>query len=238
MKAVVLAGGKGSRLLPYTLVFPKPLIPLRDEPILSVILKQLKLQGFTEVTLALGHLADLFRTYFEDGRKFGLDIKYTQEKKPLGTVGALGLLGEMDQSFLVINGDILTSLNYSKLIDYHKEQKASLTVAVYRKKIRIPFGVIEREDKRVTKYVEKPTHEYDASMGVYVFEPEILDYIDGKEYFDLPALIKLLLEKKKRIAAFPFNGYWLDIGRPEDFVKAQEDFDKHRDLLLPQSDDD
>jgi NDP-sugar pyrophosphorylase family protein len=173
MKAVILAGGKGTRLKPYTTVFPKPLMPIGDKPILEIVVRQLKSHGFEELIMAVGHLAELIMTFFNNGSKYGVKIKYTREDKPLGTAGPLALMkGELNESFLMINGDVLTTLNYSDLIDYHKKNGAIATIALNKRTVKIDFGVPEVDKaNNIVGYTEKPGIEYLVSMGVYVFDP-------------------------------------------------------------------
>jgi len=228
MKAVVLAGGKGTRLRPYTVAFPKPLMPVGNMPILEIIIKQLKIHGINEVILAVGHLAELIMTYFGDGSKFGIKIRYSREDEPLGTAGPLSLLrDELDDTFIVMNGDILTTLNYSELIEFHKKNGAIATIALNRRDVYIDFGVVKIDGAlNIVDYIEKPTLHYLVSMGVYVFEPKVLDYIPYKKKFDFPDLVKRLIEAGEKVKGFVYDGYWLDIGRPEDYEKANAEIDK------------
>ena len=177
MQAVILAGGKGTRLHPYTKVFPKPLVPLGEEPILDTILRQLKHFGFTRITLAVGYKAEMIQTYVNHGERYGIDIKYVFEDEPMGTVGPLAQMDHLDSSFLVMNGDVITNLNYRDLFQFHQQHKALITIGTYTKNFRIDLGIINHEvDHRITDYIEKPTHMFQVSMGVYVFEREVLQY--------------------------------------------------------------
>ncbi len=233
MNVVILAGGKGRRLYPYTVVLPKPLMPIGDFPILEVMLKQLKSRNLTDITLAVGHLGNLIQTYFGDGSKLGVNIKYSFEDKPLGTVGPLTLIRGLDQTFMVMNGDLLTTLDYLKLIDYHKKQKAVATIAAQKRSVDVDFGVIQRDkDDRMVRYIEKPTLSYTVSMGIYIFEPEILSFIPKDEKFDFPDLMQLLLEKEKKVAIYNSTDFWLDIGRPDDYQKAVEEFERNKKLFI------
>lgn len=233
MRAVILAGGKGTRLAPYTVAFPKPLMPLGDIPILEVVVRQLKHYGFTHITMAVGHLAELLQAYFGDGEKFGIQIDYSREDRPLGTAGPLRLIPELDDHFLVMNGDLLTDLHYGELMQQHKDQKNDATIGVYAKEVKIDLGVLEKDDDgRIVDYREKPTLSYDVSMGVYVFRREILDLIpDG--YFDFPDLVLELIKRGRPIRGYAFNGLWLDIGRSEDYAQAIETFENAREQFLP-----
>jgi NDP-sugar pyrophosphorylase family protein len=232
MRAVILAGGKGRRLLPYTTVIPKPLMPVGDRPILEVIIRQLKYYGFSSVTMAVGYLAELIEAYFSDGSKYGIKIDYSREDKPLGTIGSLSLIDGLDKTFLVMNGDVLTNLDYCKLVDFHEKNRAVATIATYNKKVKIDLGILEMDEScRLTEFIEKPTLKYHVSMGIYVFEPEILSFIQPNGYLDFPDLVLALMKAGRKVIAFPFDGYWLDIGRHEDYVRAQEEFETLKEDL-------
>ncbi len=236
MKAVILAGGKGTRLAPYTTVLPKPMMPIGDRAILEVLLYQIRKAGIKEVTLAVGHLAGLMQAYFKDGQQYDLKIDYCIEEKPLGTAGPLAAIGGLDSTFLVSNGDVLTQLKLKDLIRFHKEQGGICTIAMHARKMKINLGVIEMNDgdHRVTGYVEKPTLDYTVSMGIYVFEPKVLDYIPKGEYFDFPDLVKKLIAAGEPVIGYPYSGYWQDLGNPEDYAEACKDFETMRDKFLPQ----
>jgi NDP-sugar pyrophosphorylase family protein len=232
MRAVILAGGKGTRLLPYTTVIPKPLMPVGDRPILELIIRQLKHYGFSRVTMAVGHLAELIEAYFGNGNKYGIKIDYSREDEPLGTIGSLSLIDTLDTTFLVMNGDVLTNLDYWKLVDFHKKNQAVATIATYNKEVKVDLGILEMdEDFQLKQYVEKPTLRYDVSMGIYMFEPEILSFIEPNEYLDFPDLVLTLMKAGRKVIGFPFDGYWLDIGRHEDYVRAQEEFETMKENL-------
>lgn len=214
--------------MPYTTTFPKPLMPIGDKPILEIILRQLKANGVDHVIMAVGHLAELIMAFFGDGSAFGLKIQYSRENTPLGTAGCLGLIkDQLDGTFLMMNGDIVTTLDYSELIEYHKQSGAAATIALNRRTINIDFGVVETDaEQNIIGYHEKPKIEQYVSMGIYVFDPRVLVSINPDEYLDFPDLIKLLLSKGEMVKAFPFNGYWLDIGRPDDYEKANEEIER------------
>jgi NDP-mannose synthase len=228
MKAVILAGGKGRRLRPYTTTFPKPLMPIGDKPILEIILRQLKANGVDQAIMAVGHLAELIMAFFGDGSAFGLSIHYSREDTPLGTAGCLGLIkDQLDAPFLMMNGDIVTTLDYSALVEYHKQSGAAATIALNKRCINIDFGVVETDaEQNIIGYHEKPTIEQYVSMGIYVFDPRVLTYIQPNEYLDFPDLIKLLISRGEAVKAYPYEGYWLDIGRPDDYEKANEEIDR------------
>jgi NDP-sugar pyrophosphorylase family protein len=233
MRAVILAGGKGTRLAPYTVAFPKPLMPVGDLPILEIVVRQLRHYGFQRITMAVGHLAELIQTFFGDGSKFGIKIDYSREERPLGTAGPLHLIPDLDETFLVMNGDLLTDLNYGQLVRWHVEQKNDATIGVYEKKVSIDLGVLERDgDNRIVDYKEKPTLTYEVSMGVYVFSKSILQYVP-KGHFDFPDLVLELIRRGRPIRGYRFQGLWLDIGREEDYAKAVEAFEAQRAKLLP-----
>ena len=232
MRAVILAGGKGTRLLPYTTVIPKPLMPVGDRPILEVIIRQLKYYGFSSVTMAVGYLAELIEAYFSDGNKHGIKIDYSREEKPLGTIGSLSLIDGLDSTFLVMNGDVLTNLDYCRLVDFHEKNRAAATIATYNKQVKIDLGILEMDEGfRLKEFTEKPTLKYRVSMGIYVFEPEILSFIEPNGYLDFPDLVLALMKAGRKVMGFPFDGYWLDIGRHEDYVRAQEEFETLKEDL-------
>ncbi|GAB6265620.1 MAG: nucleotidyltransferase family protein [Methanothrix sp.] len=233
MKAVILAGGLGTRLKPYTTVFPKPLMPIGESPILEIIIKQLKAKGFNEITLAVGHLSELIMAFFNNGGKYGLKIEYSKEEKKLGTAGGLGLLkNKLEDDFLVMNGDVLTGLDFSEFLEFHKKTGSIATIALNRRHVDIDFGVVELDENRtLIGYIEKPKIDYLVSMGVYAFNESILEYIPSHEYLDIPDLMKRLLSEGEKVNGFIHDGYWLDIGRPDDYIKANEDIQKiYREL--------
>jgi NDP-sugar pyrophosphorylase family protein len=234
MKAVILAGGKGTRLKPYTTILPKPLMPIGDMPILEILLRQMKRAGVDEVVLTVGHLAEMLRLFFQDGQRLGLRIDYSYEDSPLGTAGPLSLVEGLDGTFLVANGDVLTTLPLANLLGHHRLSGATATIAMHRRQVHIDLGVIEQDDDgRVAGYIEKPTYDFMVSMGIYVFEPRVLDYIPRSEYLDFPDLVKQLIAAGEVVTGFPFDGYWQDLGRADDYERAIEDFDRMRAEFLP-----
>jgi NDP-sugar pyrophosphorylase family protein len=235
MQAVILAGGKGRRLRPYTTVLPKPLMPLGDMPIIEVVLRQLAASGFDQVTVAVGYLAELLMAYCGDGSKFGLKLRYSREEEPLGTAGPLALIDGLrhGDAFLVMNGDVLTSLDLRSLVQQHRASGAVATIATHQRQQQINYGIIESdEESRVTAYIEKPVHRYQVSMGIYVLEPTVLDWIPRGRYLDLPDLVRQLMAAGQPVMAYPFDGYWLDIGRHDDYEQAVEEFEAMRPQLL------
>ncbi len=234
MKAVILAGGRGQRLAPYTTILPKPLMPIGDVPILEVVVRQLKRAGFDDITLAVGYLAELLMAYFGDGEKLGVRIHYSREDEPLGTAGPLALVQGLDEPFLVMNGDLLTSIDYGRLWQAHAARRAIATLVTFQRDVQIDLGVIETDGEgRVRGYIEKPTYHYTVSTGIYVFEPSVLRYISPRARMDLPELILKLLADGQQVATYPFRGIWLDIGRIDDYQRAVEEFAQHRDEFLP-----
>jgi NDP-sugar pyrophosphorylase family protein len=233
MRAVILAGGKGTRLAPYTTVLPKPLMPIGDMPILEIVIRQLARHGFTDITLAVGHLAELVMAYCGDGSKFGTNIDYSREEEPLGTAGPISLIPNLNQPFLVMNGDLLATLDYPAMWKYHRERGAIATLASHRRDIKIDLGVIESENGWVKDYIEKPTYHYSVSTGIYIFDPVILEYIERGMHLDLPELMLRLLKSGQKVNIYNFDGYWLDIGRHDDYETAVEEFAAHRADFLP-----
>lgn len=234
MKAVILAGGKGTRLAPYTTILPKPLMPIGDMPILEVVLRQMARFGFDNVTLATGYLSQLLMSYCGDGSKFGVQIGYSHEDQPLGTAGPIALVPNLDETFLVMNGDLLTTLDYGEMFRYHKERGVIATLAAYQREIKIDLGVIETDAENwVQDYIEKPTYHYSVSTGVYIFEPQVLEYIPKNQRLDLPELVLGLRDKGLPVNVFRFDGYWLDIGRHDDYEHAIAEFSTHRESFLP-----
>jgi len=234
MKAIILAGGRGTRLAPYTTILPKPLMPIGDRPILDIIIHQLRHYGFIDINLAVGYLAELLMAYFGTGERFGVKITYSREEEPLGTAGPLSLVPGLTDRFLVMNGDVLTAINYSDMLAHHQASGAIGTVAVYPRSVRINLGVVEYDGQyRLTNYIEKPTHNYQVSMGIYIFEPRVLDFIPKNERLDLPDLVKQLVAAGETVNCYPYSGYWLDIGRPDDYQQAIADFERLAGELLP-----
>ena len=228
MKTIILAGGKGTRLAPYTTIFPKPLVPIGDRPILEIIIRQLAAQGLGDIILSIGHLGELIEAYFQNERRNipGLRLDYFREDEPLGTAGSLAMISGLDETFLVMNGDILTTLDYQALIRHHMEQKAALTIAMHKKDIKIDLGVLETNDEGdLVSYNEKPLYSFDVSMGIYVYEPRVLEYIPKGSYMDFPDLVRALLCHCEKVSGFHSRDYWLDIGRREDYETAQQEFE-------------
>jgi len=228
MKAIILAGGKGTRLRPYTTNFPKPLMPIGDKPILEAVIQSLKEEDIVDILITTGHLSQLIRLFFGDGRKFGVNIQYSIEDMPLGTGGPIKLLKDkLDDDFIIMNGDVLTDMSYLKIIEYHKENQNVATVGIAERNVHIDFGVVELDaTNQFSLWKEKPTIEYLVSMGIYVFSVEALKYLPKEDTFGLPDFIESLSRNNKKIMGYIHKGYWLDIGRPEDYEQACKDFER------------
>ena len=222
MKAVILAGGKGRRLKPYTTSFPKPLMPIGDKPILEILVRQLAASGQKDIILAVGHLAELIMSFLGDGSQYDVKITYSREDNPLGTIGPLSLIKDkLKETFLVINGDTLTDLNYSKLLQNHKYSKCIATIAISKREMEIDFGVPTlTEESMIEKYEEKPKINYNVGTGICVFEPEIFNYIKQGERTDLPDLLNRIFSVGIKVNGYVHEGYWFDIGRPADYEAA------------------
>jgi NDP-sugar pyrophosphorylase family protein len=234
MKAVILAGGKGTRLAPYTTILPKPLVPIGDMPILEILLRQMKRAGIDHVILTVGHLAELLQAFFQEGQRFGLKIEYSIENSPLGTAGPLSLIcSQLADTFLVSNGDVLTTLDIRELIDAHCRSGAVATIASHARKVKIDLGVLQfNGSDDVTDYIEKPTYDFCVSMGIYIFEPRVLEYIPYNQYLDFPDLVLKLISAKEKVIGYRFDGYWQDLGRVEDYEQAVQEFETLRYQIL------
>lgn len=233
IRVVVLAGGKGARLRPYTTVFPKPLMPIGEMPILEVVLRRLKAFGFEQITLSVNHMAEMIKTFFGDGSKLGLDITYSMENEPLGTAGALSIIEGLGDTFLVINGDLLTTINYRDLVNKHIASNATATISVFQREVKINFGVLETgQSGELLKYEEKPQFELLVSMGVNVFSKSALEFIPYAKYLDMPEFMMNLKAAGKRVLIYRADCEWLDIGRPEDYEAAIKLFGHSRDKYL------
>ena len=234
-QAVVMAGGKGTRLHPYSALFPKPLMPLNDMPVLELLLRQMKCAGITDVILAVNHLSHLLEAFFRDGERLGLNIRYRLEDQPLGTAGALGaMLDDLDEAFFVTNGDLLTTLNLQHMMAAHAEAGADISIGVFEREVKIDFGLIEIDERsRMTAYREKPKSTHFVSMGVYALSREaVRRHLTPNEYLDMPNLITKVKAAGGDVACFHEDCVWLDIGRPDDFALAQQMFVSDRSLFL------
>ena len=236
-RAIIMAGGEGTRLRPYTAILPKPLMPIGDRPVLDIVIRQLRAANFERITIATGYLAELIEAFFRDGQHYDVPIDYFREHEPLGTVGALALIEGLDEPFLVMNGDVLTDMDYPAMLEHHAASGAAVTVAATLRSVNITLGVMEFKDpaapERLTHYVEKPTLSYEVSMGVYCFAPRVLAHIEPKARLDFPDLILRLLALGERVEAWRPDAYWLDLGRHDDYELALEEFDSVRHRLIP-----
>ena len=224
--AVILAGGKGKRLKPYTLIMPKPLMPLDDKPILEILIRKLSKHGFKKIYIAANYRADIIKAFFGNGKKFGVEIVYSVEKKELGTAAPITLLKKLPANFLVINGDILTDLNFQHFYKRHIKKKSFLTIGITKRKQLIDYGITEINDQKIFNFKEKPTYEFYVSMGIYILNKKILKIIPKNKKFGFNNLIKKMLQTKIPVNYYLNKKYWLDIGRPDDYDKAQLDYKK------------
>jgi NDP-mannose synthase len=228
-RAVILAGGKGTRLGPFTTILPKPLLPVGERAIVEIIIEQLRDCGFTRLTLAVGYLSHLIRAVLGDGEAYGVDVDYHLEHSPLGTAGPLAGIGGLDAPFLMMNGDVITSLDYGDLMRAHEQSGNALTIATQVRTATIDFGVLELSDgdgttESVVGYREKPQRDYAVSMGVYVIDPLVIGLIERDAYLDFPDLVLRALAAGMRVGAYRYEGLWLDIGRHEDYERAIAEF--------------
>ena len=233
MEAVILAGGKGTRLRPYTTTLPKPLMPVGERPILEIVIGQLKAAGIKKITIAVNHMAEIIMAFFGNGEKFGVEITYSMEDKPLGTVAPLKLIKNLPEHFLVMNGDILSNIDYAEVIKSHIASGARLTIATFQRDAKIDFGVLEidKATNRLTGFIEKPVYHFDVSMGVYVFSREVMDVVPVNQPFGIDNLALKMLAEKQHVNTFRFGGYWLDIGRPDDYDQANHDIAENASLF-------
>jgi dTDP-glucose pyrophosphorylase/CBS domain-containing protein len=222
-QAVIMAGGQGNRLRPLTNDMPKPMLPVGGRPLMEITLERLRDVGIRQVNITLHHKAEKVTDYFGDGQDFGVDINYVTEEEPLGTVGALGLMDPPKDTILVINGDVLTNLDFRSLTAYHRDNKAQLTMVVQQYNIQLPYGVVECEDTLVSNLAEKPTKNFLVNAGIYLLEPMVYDYIPSGQHFDMTELVQRLLNEGLSVAAFPLREYWVDIGKLSDYEQAQKD---------------
>jgi dTDP-glucose pyrophosphorylase/CBS domain-containing protein len=223
LSAVVMAGGFGKRLSPLTDEVPKPMLPVGEKPLMQHIIDQLKQAGIGKVSISTHYQSEKIRDHFGDGQNFGIDIRYISEERPLGTAGALGLMDRSEEPLLVINGDILTRVDFRAMLDFHRKQEAYLTIGVRQYDLQVPYGVVESEGPIVLEIREKPQIQLFVNSGIYLLEPDIQNHIPAGEYLNMPDLIDRLLKKGQKVVNFPIVEYWLDIGRQEEYEKAQED---------------
>lgn len=224
LQAVIMAGGFGTRLYPLTEELPKPMLPVGDRPLMELIVEQLRQAGIRRVNVTTHYMAEKIVEHFGDGHDFGVELSYVAEDRPLGTAGALGLMQAPQEPLLVINGDILTQVDFRAMLVYHQEQKAELTVAVRKYDLNVPYGVVESDGAFVRGLVEKPVLSFFVNAGIYLLEPSVHQCIPNGQRFDMTDLIQRLLEEGRTVASFPVMEYWLDIGQPVDYERAQEDW--------------
>jgi len=219
--------------MPYTLVLPKPIMPVGESPVIEILLKWLRRNGITEVDMTIGYLGSLIRTFCGNGSAWDMNIEYFEESSPLGTVGSLPMISrKFTDTFLVINGDVITDVDLRKMLEFHKAKKCMLTVATTIKKVNVDLGVIEARDSIISKFSEKPVVEFCVSMGIYLMEPDVIKYIPKGVSFGFDDLVGTMMSEGAPIAVFNHGGYWMDIGRPDDFKKVQEEYETHRSKIL------
>ncbi|MFC6648217.1 sugar phosphate nucleotidyltransferase [Paenibacillus rhizoplanae] len=220
-----MVGGLGTRLRPFTDDIPKPMLKVGDKPILETIIEGFKNYGFTKFILSVNYKKEIIKAYFQDGKHLDVYIEYIEEGKRLGTAGALSLLSEKPNApFFVMNGDLLTKMNYEQLMEFHCETKSNATICVREYEYQIPYGVIETENHRLLSIVEKPVHKSFVNAGIYVLDPQVLEHVPQDEFYDMPDLFKKLMDMQGGVSAFPLREYWLDIGQVDDYEKANGDF--------------
>jgi len=227
MRTVILAGGRGTRLAPYTSILPKPLLPIGERAILEILVDQLRDSGFTDITLSVGYLAHLIRAVFENSPSRGVELDYVHEEHPLGTAAPLRLVDRLDDTFLVMNGDVLTTLDLRELVQFHRERGHDMTIASHERRTRFDYGIIQADDEgRVLAFSEKPEVMSLVSMGIYVMEPQVLDAIPEGISFDVPDLVHALVHDGRSVGVYRYSGYWRDLGRQEDYAAANEEWEK------------
>lgn len=223
IQAVIMAGGFGSRLRPLTEDMPKPMLPVGGRPLMEVLLEQLQQAGIRQVNVTTHYLPEKITEHFGDGKAFGVKINYVNEERPLGTGGALGLLPQPSEPMLVVNGDVLTRVNFRSMLAFHQENRADLTVAVRQYDVDIPFGVIESDGVLVKGVREKPRLKHFVNAGIYLLDPGVYQFIPNGTHFNMTDLIQWLIDADRRVVCFPVSEYWLDIGRHADYLQAQDD---------------
>lgn len=224
-KVVLMVGGLGTRLKPLTNTTPKPMLYVGGKPILETIISKFASYGFVNIVLCVNYKSDIIKDYFGDGNKFGVNIEYIFEEKRMGTAGALSLLIEnLDEPFFVMNGDLLTNVNFEHLLNFHLESNAMATMCVREYDFQVPFGVVELDVGKIKSIKEKPTHSFFVSAGIYMLSPAVLSHIPKDEFYDMPTLFEKMIELKQNLISFPIREYWLDIGRIEEFEKANSEY--------------
>ena len=227
---VIMAGGKGKRLRPLTYKLPKPLLPLGDKSVIETIIEGLKLYGFEKIIISVKYKSELIKKYLGNGTKLGVSLSYVNEEKEMGTAGSLGLIkNKIEKPFLVVNGDVLTKVNYRNLLDFHLLERNEITACVKKYDFQIPFGVVEADSNNITKIVEKPWQSVFVNAGIYALNPSVLKLVTAGEYLDMPELLNRLVEQNGKVGGFPISEYWIDIGNSNDFKKADREFAVHFD---------
>lgn len=230
--AVILAGGKGTRLYPYTVALPKPLVPVGDKPILEMMIIRLAYQGFKRIIITVNHQADIIMAYFGNGDKWNVSIEYSLENKPLGTMGPLKLIKELPEHFLVMNGDVLTDLDFSDFLDMHISSGNLFTISSHKREQKADYGILDVDNGILCGFQEKPTSWYNVSMGVYAVSRGVVDIIPDDQFFGFDGLMDLMLSKKMNVGVIEHKGYWMDIGRPDDYARATEDVENERFTVI------
>jgi len=233
LQAIILAGGKGTRLKPYTTIIPKPLMPIGDYSILEVIIQQLLKHKFDDIVITTGYLSQLIKAYLESKEYLNGKIRFTYEEEPLGTIAPLKLIKNLEDTFLVMNGDILSDIDFGDLIAYHHSKGGIATIATYERTVNIDFGVLRSDERnRIFAFEEKPTYNFHVSMGIYVFQKKILDLIPISTHFGFDNLMNIMIQKDIEVNSYPHSGYWLDIGRPDDYARSIEEFEQNSHKFL------
>ncbi len=224
-KVVLMVGGLGTRLRPLTDHVPKPMLKVGDKPILETIIQNFKKHGFTNIVLSVSYKSEIIEEYFSDGHRFGVNIEYVHENKRMGTAGALSLMREkLNEPFFVMNGDLLTNVNFEYMMEYHFANNAIATMGVREYEFQVPYGVVNVDGENIVSIEEKPMQKFFVSGGIYVLNPEVLKYIPNNEFFDMPTLFEKLIKNNKKSISFPIREYWLDIGRVEEYEKANQEY--------------
>jgi NDP-mannose synthase len=233
-RAIILAGGKGARLRPYTVVLPKPLMPIGDYPVLEIIIRQLAFHGFDHITLTVNHQAEIIKAFFGDGSKWNIKIDYSYEDKPLSTMGPLKLIHDLPEDFLIMNGDVITDLDFNWFYSFHKNREKIFSISAFSRTEISEYGVLNtNSDNMLTGFVEKPKTEITVSMGIYMAKREILNHIPSDIAYGFDNLMLNLLDTKEEVLIHKHSGYWLDIGRPDDYMKAIDDLELLKEKIMP-----
>lgn len=233
-RAIILAGGKGARLRPYTVVLPKPLMPVGDYPVLEIIIRQLAFHGFDHITLTVNHQAEIIKAFFGDGSKWNIKIDYSYEDKPLSTMGPLKLIHDLPEDFLIMNGDVITDLDFNWFYNFHKNRGKIFSISAFSRTEISEYGVLNtNSDNMLTGFVEKPKTEITVSMGIYMAKREILNHIPSDIAYGFDNLMLNLLDTKEEVLIYKHTGYWLDIGRPDDYMKAIDDLELLKEKIMP-----